>query len=144
MNELTGFTKVTIGGKERPVKYGWNSLRLLEERTKVNALNPYEISQALLTASFRTAVVVVGLIEGCRVTKTEVDFTENDVGDWLDREGFRRVQEFAKLFSDSISDASMIGMGEEEKKSLIKLSHGALSDNSLSERSDSSQKSSGT
>jgi len=132
---MTGFKEIEIGGKKRPVKYGWNTLALLEERTGVNALNPMEISRAALTASFQTAMIDIGLQEGCRVMKAPVDFTREDIGAWLDTDGFRRVREFRDLFTKAISDASMIGMSEEEKKSLAKLSAGLMSEQSPSENS---------
>ena len=136
MNKLTGYTEITIGGKARPVKYGWNSLALLEQRTGLNSLNPVEIMRASQTASVQTIIVEIGLTEGCRVMKQPVDFTKEDIADWFDAEGFRRVQEFIKLFGDAISDSSMIGLSDDEKKSLAKLRLGTTSEESPSEKSD--------
>src|SRR3990167_6153616 len=134
MNEMTGFKEIEIGGRKRPVKYGWNTLALLEERTKVNALNPLEIAQAALTATFQTALIEIGLQEGCRVTKQPVDFTREDIGAWLDTDGFKKIREFRDLFSKSIAHASMIGMSEDEKKSLERLSLGLTSEPLPSEK----------
>ena len=144
MNKLTGFTEIEIGGKKRPVKYGWNALALLEQKIGINTLNPADLMKASRTASVQLIIAEIGLIEGCRVQKIAPDFSQEDIADWFDAEGFRRVQEFVKLFGDAISDASMIGLSDDEKKSLAKLKLGMMSGELPSENSDSLPANSGT
>jgi hypothetical protein len=118
MNRTHGFAEIEIGGRKRPVKYGWNTLVLLEERTGVNTLHPRGIDNALFKAVFQTAIVEIGLTEGCRVTDDKVDFIREDIGDWIDNEGILKVSEFVKLFRETITDVSVKGMSDQQKKSL--------------------------
>ncbi len=139
MNRTHGFAEIEIGGKKRPVKYGWNTLILLEEKTGINTLHLTGLDRGLLKATVQTAVVEIGLSEGCRVTDTAMDFTREDVADWIDEAGVQKVGEFLKLFRETITDVSVKGLSEEKKKSL-----GLMSTTLPSGDSASAPKSSGT
>jgi hypothetical protein len=141
---MTGFKEIEIGGKKRPVKYGLNTLALLEERIRIHTLNPLELAREILSASVQLAIVEIGLQEGCRVTKSDEKFTREMIADWFDKEGIRKMRKFITLFNSAISDSSIIGLTDDEKKTLASLSNGLISGELPSGNSASSPPSSGT
>jgi hypothetical protein len=121
MNRQHGFAEIEIGGKKRPVKYGWNALALLEERCKVKLLEMGGLESLMGSAVFLRDIIDVGLREGLRVTDSKPDFTLEDIADWLDEEGFSRNKEFTKLFREAVTDSSLKGLSPEEQAKLKNL-----------------------
>lgn len=142
MNRQHGFAEIEIGGRKRPVKYGWNALALLEERCKVNLLEMGGLSSLMGSATFQRDIIDIGLREGCRVRNEKPDFTLEDISDWLDEEGFSRSKEFTTLFRESITDSSLKGLSAEEQANLKNLA-GLTSGESRSESLPSAPQNSG-
>ena len=86
---------VKIGGIERPVKFTNNALIELSDEHGVNILNNFDVSSPKTIR----AVCFVGLKFGARSEKKEIDFTIDDVGDWLDMEELSVDGAMGKIFS---------------------------------------------
>lgn len=74
---------INIGGKDRPVKYNFNAIIEFEELTGID-LAANDDKQMFTKPKFMRALAFVGLKHGAKVEKQEIDFTIDDVGDWLD------------------------------------------------------------
>jgi hypothetical protein len=71
--------KVKIGGEERPIAFTMNCLASFSKETGIgfaDMLNeiPYHA---------QLAIIYYGLKDGARINKTEFNYTQEDVGDWL-------------------------------------------------------------
>jgi len=78
--------QVLIGGRLRPVRFGFAGLYEYEKRTGRRALADFaELSQGLEQVSVELIVQLVysGLTAGYRHDKQNVDFDEYDVADWI-------------------------------------------------------------
>lgn len=72
-----------IGGELRPVKFGFNALRIFGNLT---GLTVFQMERLGENMSFDHLVKLVycGLVDGSRVEKKEFTFTVDDIADWLD------------------------------------------------------------
>jgi len=99
---------IQIGGKERPVKYGWNAIReFTKNGNDLGTLYSYSEDGKSLEVNIQSIgilldLIYVGLKNGARIEKTRIDFTIEDVGDWMDDEGIEKMNEFVTLFVDQI------------------------------------------
>ena len=78
--------------KLRPVYFGWNAIAVFEEETGIAFA---EMGEAMsnFKAKDLIAFVYAGLVGGANKNKVEIDFSLNDVGDWLDE-----VEDLEKIF----------------------------------------------
>lgn len=77
---------VEIGGKKRPVRFGWAGLLEYEQQTGRKALADFaSFSGGLENVSITVMVDLVyyGLICGHRKAAVNVDFDKSDVADWI-------------------------------------------------------------
>lgn len=79
---------IDIGGKARPFKFGWNAIAAFGD---LRGLDVQQCGEALAlfgtgkhTLSDLRDVMFCGLSAGAAFTRTAVDFTNTDVGDWMD------------------------------------------------------------
>lgn len=90
-----GFIKVTLGGKERPLKF---NMRAMEAFAEVKSQGTREISASV-------TLVYSGLIGWYYANQIEVDFTFSDVIDWVEELIFSNQQnivgEISKCFQES-------------------------------------------
>lgn len=70
-----------IGDKERPIYGNINGLIELKEKYGLDLLNGVD-TKSFDLASIRS-LVFVALVQGAKHEKQEIDFTIEDVGDWL-------------------------------------------------------------
>lgn len=108
---MTNF--LTIGGVERPVRFGFSALYQYEQRTGRNALTDFAAMQGgHATVSLMIDLLFAGLCAGTRHEKKAVDYTPEDVADWVgnDLEVFQRA---AAMFAESFEKA---GEGDAQKK----------------------------
>ncbi|MCJ7449660.1 MAG: hypothetical protein MUO72_18440 [Bacteroidales bacterium] len=84
---------IEIGGEKRPVKYGWNAVRLLQKAWP-NLLNDIDKEEGVSLEKL-LEIILIGLKEGARISKVEFNSTIEDVADWLD-EDTDKANEFIK------------------------------------------------
>lgn len=99
---------VEIGGKERPVKFGFAALM---EFTEANGYTMADLDTLGDNMKLKDALFLVwcGLKHGARVEKQEYSFNLEDIADWLDEKP-EAMEEVLNVFSSSF------GASNEEKK----------------------------
>lgn len=95
---------VEIGGKSRPVKFGFAALMEFTEDNgyKISDLDNLGESMKLKDALY---LVWCGLKHGARVEKISFDFSIEDVADWLD-ESPEAMEKVLNVFGDSFSSSN--------------------------------------
>lgn len=89
---------VNIGGKDRPVEYNLNAIIDFDEATGIDLVNgftPESISKPKTLRQF----LFVGLKHGALKAKIEIDFTLENVGEWVMLDG-QVFQDFLKVYID--------------------------------------------
>lgn len=77
---------IDIGGKKRPVRFGWAGLLEYEQQTGRKALADFaSFQQGIQNVSIQVMVDLVyyGLTAGHRKADVNVDFDKLDVADWI-------------------------------------------------------------
>lgn len=99
---------VEIGGKERPVKYGFAALM---EFTEENGYTMADLDKLGENMKLKDALFLVwcGLKHGARVEKQPFNSSIEEVADWLDEKP-EAMEKVLNVFSSSFSDSN------EEKK----------------------------
>jgi len=90
---------ISIGSKERPVRYNFNALIEFEELTGVDLSSNQDASLFTKPKNLR-ALAFCGLKHGAKAEKQTVDFTIDDVGEWLD------ANSISSFFQAYINDSS--------------------------------------
>jgi len=104
---------LTIGGIERPVRFGFSALYQYEQRTGRNALTDFAAMQGgHASVSLMIDLLYSGLCAGTRHEKKAVDYTPEDVADWIGND-MDVIQQAATMFAESFEKA---GEGAEQKK----------------------------
>lgn len=98
---------ITIGGKQRPVHFGYGALMMFEDITGESAIEFFvKLSQgSSITISKAVELVRVGLVNGARVSGETLDVDAMTVADWMDAaqtDGVNVFEAIAKIFSDSL------------------------------------------
>lgn len=73
--------EIKIGGKKRPVAYTVNALIEFEELTGIDLMSGNK--EALSKLKNIRALAFVGLKHGAKDQNVNVDFTEEEVGNWI-------------------------------------------------------------
>lgn len=100
---------IEIGGKQRPVRFGWPALLEYEKRTGGNALADFQqMAEGLQGASVTTMVnlVLCGLAAGYRSERIQVDFDEYDVADWIGADFQSIFEQITTLFVQSFEQGN--------------------------------------
>lgn len=104
---------INIGGIERPVRFGFSALYQYEQRTGRNALTDFAAMQGgQASVSLMVDLLFAGLCAGTRHERQPVDYTQEDVADWIGND-MDVLQYAATMFAESFEKA---GEGEAEKK----------------------------
>ncbi len=95
--------------KKRPVFFGFSAMAVFEEETDIKFS---KIADALQDMSIQNTIAFVyaGLVGGAKKTKKEVDFSIDDVADWLDE-----VEDLEKVFESFINCMPMMQPDKSEK-----------------------------
>lgn len=85
MNAIKGESQIEIGGKVRSLKFGTNATALFCELHKIG-LGGFAtlFSAENLTPAHYRDLIYCALVSGARKNKEAVDFSPEDVGDWID------------------------------------------------------------
>lgn len=112
--------QIEIGGKLRPVRFGWAGLLEYEQQTGRKALADFaEFGKALadftefgnaggVSVTVMTDLVFYGLLCGHRTEKVAVEFDKYDVADWIGEQPEileRIMSTFTKSFPDEEGNA---------------------------------------
>ena len=80
MNNLSGFIRIEIGGKVRPIKFGMGAWKYFTEVTGVQLADLANVD----AITFGASIVYGGLKQAALADNEPVDFNINNVYDWLD------------------------------------------------------------
>jgi hypothetical protein len=104
---------ISLGGVERPVRFGFSALYQYEQRTGRNALTDFAAMQGgQASVSMMIDLLYAGLCAGTRHEKQTVDYTQEDVADWIGND-MDALQIAATMFAASFEKA---GEGDAQKK----------------------------
>ena len=97
---------VNIGGKQRPLRFGFAGLMEYEKRTARNALSDFN-GQKELSVTMMVDLVFCGVVSGYMSQKMAVDFDENDVAEWLtdDPSVFASIMDLMERSSNNMGNA---------------------------------------
>jgi hypothetical protein len=100
MNAFRGETSVEMGGKARVLKFGTNATALFCQLHNIGLgdFASYFSPERMTPAHYRD-LIYCALASGAR--KTGVDFTNEDVGDWLDEMTEDQIAGIFDVFSQS-------------------------------------------
>jgi hypothetical protein len=108
---MTNF--IEIGGVERPVRFGFSALYQYEQRTGRNALTDFaKMQDGEASVTLLVELLYSGLCAGTRHEKKEVDYTQEDVADWIGTD-MGVLEKAAAMFAESFEKA---GEGDAQKK----------------------------
>lgn len=104
---------VEINGVKRPVKFGFNALRKFSKLTGTSIADMEQLGNNM---TFDTAIHLIycGLMDGCRASKEEFDYTIDDLGDDLDGD-MSAIERCMTLFGEQMG-----GKETNEKKNPVK------------------------
>jgi len=105
---------VKIGGEERPVKFGFNTLAEFGRKTGITLSGLQKLGDTLTIANVIT-LIWCGLKEGARKEGIPFDVDEVTVGDWLDEDP-NLVAEMMEHYGDSQAPVSNGKKKPEPKK----------------------------
>jgi hypothetical protein len=86
MTELSGYTEIPIGGKNRPLKFNNLCIRKLSEKYDMTLGQCEDLLRSEVTdwpVSKFFDLFYFALVVGCKHSGREVDFTEDDVTEWF-------------------------------------------------------------
>lgn len=85
---------IEMGGQNRPIRFGFSGLYQYERQTGRSALADFaEFQQGIEKVSVIRLMELVhsGLLAGYKAEKKEIDFTIDDVADWVDDSVLKQV-----------------------------------------------------
>ena len=75
---------INIGGKSRPVRFGWNATADFSDAAGLSLADLNELSDKTLSIRKLTIMVWAGLKDGARKEKQDFEASVEDIGDWID------------------------------------------------------------
>ena len=109
MSNLKGLIEIEIGGKKRSLKFGTNQTALFCEITGLPLSESFNVKN--FKAGELRDFIFSALKDGCRIKSEKVDFTNVDVGDWMDE---LSQQDYGLIFGTAFNQ-----LPKEEKKTEI-------------------------
>lgn len=108
--------EINIGGKLRPVSYGFNALAMFQSMTglTLTELNGIDSSKMTLTAMIQFAYC--GLKDGARKAKQEFNYSTEDVADWLDDDSASFIALFSEFVQSQAPQDGKSSAGSDKKK----------------------------
>ena len=106
---------ISIGGVERPVRFGFSALWHYEKRTGRNALTDFaQMQDGKASITLMIDLLYSGLCAGTVHEKGKVDYTAEDVADWIGND-VDALQVAASMFAESFEKGKAVE-GDTEKK----------------------------
>ena len=109
---MTGYKLITIGGAERPLKFGTNQTARYCELRSITLAQYYEELADIENSAGSTIrdLIYSALWAGAKTDKLDVDFDAFAVGNWMDD---IQPEELAKVF-DTLTDSNDDGKKQGE------------------------------
>ena len=100
---MKGTTKINIGGKDRPLKFGTNQSA---KYCEIRGLSLVEMQEELSDIANSDGGSIRDLLysalwAGCMTDKLEVDFNRYDLGDWVDEMSQDELNKCFQVLFDS-------------------------------------------
>ena len=93
-----------LGGKPRPVRFGYGAILNYEKATGKSIL---ELANNLGTGNIQFTEIIeliyAGYVNGCRAEKTQLEHTKEDVCDWLDEMPQSTLEQITLQFANSFA-----------------------------------------
>ena len=102
-NALRGEVRMPLGGKTRLLKFNLNSMASFSQRYGIAIEEMQKMSTRRMTLQQLRDIIYFALAEGCRGQDVEVDFTELDVGDWLQEVSEDKLKAIFKTYDGATS-----------------------------------------
>lgn len=96
---MSNYIKVKLGGKERGLKFNMGALKHLG---KLNGSDPLDFTQVADFSKqfdFIKVIVHAGLLANADSKKSEPDFSDNDVIDWVSELSAQEAAEITQFFA---------------------------------------------
>jgi hypothetical protein len=107
---------ITLGGKERALRFDNGTLKLIAQKTQQDALTPMEGLEGYQQALY---ACYYGMLRDYRVQQLKPDFEMADVEEWLDAASFEDMINIIKAYNDAYTvrqDSQQQGNGDDKKK----------------------------
>lgn len=100
---MNGYINIELGGKARGIKFG--------NRALLDIMSKHQVSEGI-KFSFDLVVDLIyfGLVNCCMIKKENVDFTENEVAEWVDDMPMEQLKEVFDAFQKSYSGEPVPGV----------------------------------
>lgn len=103
---MNGYINVSLGGKKRGVKFG--------NRALLDVMSKHQVSQGIkFSFDLIADLVFFGMVNNCMITKQNVDFTPEEVAEWVDDMPMEELLEIFNVFQKSYA-------GENTKDATVK------------------------
>lgn len=89
---------ITLGGKERALRFDNGTLKLIAQKTKQDALTPMEGLEGYQQALY---ACYYGILRDYRVQRLEPDFEIADVENWLDAASFEDMLYIMRSYNEA-------------------------------------------
>ena len=93
---MNGYINIKLGDKNRGIKFGNRALLDVMAKHQINGEAGLKFSFDLLVS-----LVYFGLVNNCMVSKQNVDFTEEEVNQWVDDLPMPQLTEIFNVFQKS-------------------------------------------
>jgi len=95
---------INLGGKERPILFGFAGLYEYEQGTGRKALTDFaDLQSGEMSVSTIVDLTYYGLTAGARSSNQNVDFTQYDVAGWISEPGI--IEKVMTAFAQSFEQA---------------------------------------
>lgn len=110
---MNGYINIQLGGKKRGIKFG--------NRALLDVMAKHQVSEGI-KFSFDLVVDLIyfGLINNCMIKRENVDFTEEDVVEWVDDMAMPDLLEVFNTFQASYSGEAEPGAKKITKSNAAK------------------------
>lgn len=99
---MKGYINLELGGVKRGIKFG--------NRALLDIMAKHQVSEGI-KFSFDLVVDLVyyGMVNNCANAKANVDFTPDEVEEWVDNLPMPKLMDIFNVFTDSYSDGTTPG-----------------------------------
>lgn len=122
---MFGFDHIDIGGQKRPIKFGTNQtaifcqLRGITLKQFTEIINPVKIINQEIDGSEIRDLIYSGLVAGCKTTRSDVEFNEIDVGDWIDELKQDELRHIFQLYLGQLPNVERASQNNHQKEPQI-------------------------
>lgn len=96
---MNTYIKVRLGGKERGLKYNMGALKHLRTLNNSDPLDFTQVLDIFKQFDFVKVIVHAGLLANADSKKTEPEFSEADVIDWVSELSAQEAAEITQFFA---------------------------------------------